>query len=217
MMQVMLYVAAAAAIVLILIFMRNTIVPSLLRLSCFIAAFAAAFMPVYTLIIMGESMDLNALDLIKGLSFTSDFGYNMDTKSNLFYIVLFALPVIGAAITLPKGGKLTDIAGAILSLLGVFTCCLMLFKQIEIGNIIKLDINIGLVIMFIAYGAALAISIVRIYGYLNSADEKPIEPVNIDHEDIAEYFRNNEKAICKACGQENIQGCNYCKKCGEKL
>lgn len=210
-------IIAIIFIIMATIFLRNTVVPKFLKLSGYIMAFAAAFMPVYTLSIMGESFDFNAIALIKGLNINPNALNTVDIKSSPFYIVLFALPVICAAVTLIRDNKMFNIATAILSLLGIFTSCLMVFKQLEIGNIIKISINIGIVVMLISYGISLAISIIKIYSFINIEEKKPIEPVNIGEKNIEEYFRNSEKTVCSVCGEENNSSCNYCKKCGRGL
>lgn len=210
-------IIAIIFIIMATIFLRNTVVPKLLKLSGYIMAFVAAFMPVYTLTIMGESFDINAITLIKGLSINPEALNNIDIKSSYFYIVLFVLPVVSIAVTLIKDNKIFNISTAVLSLMGIFASCLMIFKQLEIGSIIKISINVGIVVMLISYGVSLAISIIKIYSYINIEEKKPIEPVDIGEENIEDYFRNSETTVCPACGQRNNWDCNYCKKCGMGL
>ncbi|MGN1318375.1 MAG: hypothetical protein ACI4VF_05110 [Lachnospirales bacterium] len=217
-MAVMLSIIAVMFVVLATIFLRNTVVPKLLRLSGYIMAFMAAFMPIYTLTILNTSCDINAVYLIKGLKFSANLGYSMDIKGNIFYIFLFVLPVL-CSFTVIKDNKFFNIISAFLSVIGVLTCTILVFKQLEIGSVIKISINIGMVIMFLSYGLSLAISIIKIYSFINvqNEDKPPIEPVNIGEENIEDYFRDSVLVTCRKCGEKNVPNCNFCKKCGEKL
>lgn len=217
-MSIAIYTALIILIIIALYLCRNTVVPKLIKLGGFITAVAALILPVYTISVMGESTNVNILDFIIGININGGLGYSETIKSNYFYIVLFVIPIIGIVATVVKDNKITNMLTAFLSFLGLFAGCMLLFKQVEIGSIIKISANIGIVIMFIAYGVSIGISIMGIY---SNIDKEIKQEENMDTSDKNENTdvnnKINEKAICPKCGQENPLNFRYCKKCGEKM
>lgn len=164
-------------------FLKDSIVPKLVKLSGFIGAGTSLFLPAYSINIMGQSFDVNIIDCITGINMNSDYGHPINIKSNLFYIVLFIIPVTGIIVTLIKNNKIANIVTAILSLIGIFIACLMLFKQLEIGSIIKISANIGIAVMFAAYIISIAISIIMIYGSINKEEDSLAQINNEENDD----------------------------------
>lgn len=218
MLELIMCILVIMSLALIVIFTRNTVVPKYIKFGGYIAAIIATFLPNYTLTVMDKTISINVLYIIRGINFQVANGYDINIKSNLFYLALYIIPVIGIIVTVAKDSKLANIITAILSIFGVIMGCMMLFKQFEISSIFKLSVDIGLVVMLIGYGFVLAISIIKIYSHINNEENRiPIEPHNMDEENLEDYFQKGSMIICPKCGQENIPNCNYCKKCGERL
>lgn len=172
MLETILCIAAVIVLMLIVFLLKDSVVPKLVKLSGFIGGIIALFLPAYTISIMNEAFEINVIDCIMGINLTSGYGYPANIKSNPIYIVFFIIPLAGIVMTLVKDSKIANAATAILSLLGIFSACTMLFKQLEIGTIIRISANIGIAVMFAAYIISLAISIIKIYGSIKKEEEQ---------------------------------------------
>ena len=218
MIQSILCVAAALFLITVAICLKGTIVPKLIKLSGFVCAIIAAFMPNYTIVIRNYSFDVSIVNFILGCNLDVPVGNDPMVVGNIYYVFLFILPVAGILITIIRDTKLSNIITAVISLMGLFTGCILLFKQIVIRDIVAININIGIVFMFIAYAVALIISIIRIYATIYKDNDKiSVTPDKIKNKNIEDYMRENNRTVCVNCGEENLKYSKFCKKCGEEL
>lgn len=218
MIQSILCIAAVLFLITLAICLKGTIVPKLIKLSGFVCAIMATFMPNYTIVIRNYSFDVSIVNFIFGCNLNVPYGNDTTVVGNIYYVFLFILPVAGILMTIIKDTKLSNIITAVISLVGLFTGCILLFKQIIIRDIVAININIGIVFMFIAYAVTLIISIIRIYATIHKDNNKvPVTPVKIKSENIEAYMRESNKTVCDDCGEENLKSSKFCKKCGKEL